>query len=103
VRRARDLVIRADRYTTGQGAPVAERSGAAEVEGEFVRRRVHELDGDAPVLLVEVAGRVQRDLSPGLTVAGGGSRGHVQHPLGELGIDDDIAAEPLGSAHRRRR
>src|SRR5699024_3501217 len=70
---------------------------SAEVEVEIPRRRVLELDGDAPVLLVEMAGRVKRDLSAGFTVTGGGASSHMEHASVEVGVDDDVTAEAFGS------
>src|SRR5699024_8319734 len=85
------------RGRSGGRGTVRDASGSAEVEVELPRRRVLELDGDAPVLLVEMAGRVERDLSAGLTVTGGGASGQMEHAAVEVGVDDDVAAEPFGS------
>src|SRR5699024_12756654 len=86
-----------ERWRCGGRGIVRDASGYAEVEVELARRRVLELDGDAPVLLVELAGRVERDLSAGLTVTGGGASGQMEHATVEVGVDDDVAAEPFGS------
>src|SRR5699024_4338119 len=70
------------RGRSGGRGTVRDASGSAEVEVELPRRRVLELDGDAPLLLVELAGCVERDLSAGLTVTGGGASGQTGHAAG---------------------
>ena len=62
-------------------------SDAAEVEVEAVGRVVHEHDGDAPVLLVEVAGGVLGHLAAlRVAVAGGCLHRHVEDAVADLGV-----------------
>lgn len=78
-----------------QAAPLVQ---AAQVKLEVVLARVIKLYRDAPVLLVEVARSVVRDLLAFLAIARRGTCRDVQNALSDLWVEHELTRQALACA-----